>query len=1589
MDATSTQPNGTAAKLEASRRNLLDTSRRNKLINCRPSRTVGVDIVGEDPFEVFNSLVVLGRTLTFSGKPDPKPQPSVETEVAGQQTLYVNDFGDDASLQELRDKAEEELNSYLGYEAAPVNQSDMFLNTNETSARLKIRLLKTLRDARTIVEESGVNVLFLALGMLEWQEIEDSKLVRRAPLVLVPVVLEQKHEKFKVRWDGGEIGCNLSLIALARQDFNVALPDFTNGSEMDVRAYFAQVSQSILTKPDWKVDTYAVSLGFFSYAKFLMYADLDASTWPQDGSPIDHPILNALLETGFEDQQPAIPDGEIIDPHRPLELCNEVTSIDGSQTLALMQAAKGDSMVVQGPPGTGKSQTITNLLADAVARGKKVLFVAEKLAALEVVARKMQEVGLRDACLELHSHKANKGAFYKELDRILTLGPPRLQDLTHKMEMLDKERAALNSYCIAANQPFAVRDISPRSCMGRLMQLGPQSEGLRIASFDTMKDWSQRDYEAKRQTIREIQRLVHLDGCPSDNPFYGSQLQLLIPGDRDRVMAQVDEARKSILAARGLSTKLAEDLSVPPPTNLAEVASLVKVAQRATEAPKMDGVAIKVETWSTNEPQLRALLQAGEELKQMLGANKFRVRADAWRQELGENESLISKKGGGFLSGLNGSVRKARAFADTLVDRPPINDPERLAILEEIRTAQERRAILQEGDAIASRLFGVQWQGERSDWQALTHLLEWIIALYSSVNSGEIPRGLLDFLEGQQGLQELPQRAKGIIESTRHAAHQLSAVIQSMQITPEIERERLGSFDSIEETLSKWLEDPAKLQRLITFNNLHKSAEESGVAMMADLAATWPGAGQHLVESYDRCWYEGVLREGLPSRPELVGFDRARHESLVEDFKNLDDLLLQHNRIRIQRLHADGVPNMMAVGNLGWLNKELKKKRSQASIRQSMKTAGSAIQDIKPVFMMSPLSVAMYLPADGPKFDLVIFDEASQIKPEDAFGAILRGAQAIVVGDTKQMPPTSFFDRLTSEVEEEDEEMAAANVTRDLESILALMDARIPPKSAAKRDLRWHYRSKHHSLIEPANAMSYDHRLFVFPNPAGPNERLGLRFHHNPNTAYGRGTSRQNPLEAQDVVRAVQQHAREHPEQSLMVVAFSSAQQRAIQDELDRVMPNDPALLEFLTRHPTERLDVKNLENVQGDERDVVFISVGYGRDDKGYVAMSFGPLLLDGGERRLNVLITRAKLRCEVFTNLTSADIRVSESPNAGLKNLKSFLEYAETGRLDTAMPSGLEPMSPFEEVVLAGLKGLGYEVHTQVGSAGFFIDLAVVDPDKPGTYILGIECDGAQYHSSKTARDRDKLRQAVLEDRGWTLHRIWSTDWYYDPQAALKRCAEAIEKAKVAAPPVDPEPVVSTPAAVVEREVKKPPILQILPPYKLSPIQIAGGTTALNALSIQQLSDLVIEIARVEAPIHTEEVMRRIRDAAAIKSVGPKLRDSIFESISLATQQGKAEVHGPFVFIPRAEIVLRSRQGLKNKSLDFVCDEEIGKAMKQVADKAYGANEDELVTQTTRLLGFERTTSAMQLRLNSILKGMISRQELALKDGGAVAPK
>jgi very-short-patch-repair endonuclease len=431
---------------------------------------------------------------------------------------------------------------------------------------------------------------------------------------------------------------------------------------------------------------------------------------------------------------------------------------------------------------------------------------------------------------------------------------------------------------------------------------------------------------------------------------------------------------------------------------------------------------------------------------------------------------------------------------------------------------------------------------------------------------------------------------------------------------------------------------------------------------------------------------------------------------------------------------------------------------------------------------------------------------------------------------------------------------------------------------------------------------------------------------------------------------------------------------QAIEDQLEILRRTDSSCESFFTSHPFEPFFVKNLENIQGDERDVVFISVGYGRTPEGRLLMSFGPLNQEGGERRLNVLITRARRVCEVFTNLTADDIDLSRTASRGVRALKTFLQYAKEGELDIPITTGREPDSPFEESVLSALQSAGYQVEPQVGSAGFFIDLAVVDPEKPGRYLLGVECDGATYHSARSARDRDRLRQEVLEGLGWRIHRIWSTDWFHNPENELKRLVKAIEDARLYAsnPESTGQAERDNVADIVRDAGPNQFTAPSIPVYEVADLRFTNGSN---------LADWVAEIVHVESPVHIQEVSRRITKAASIKRTGSRIQATIEYGCDEATRQGRVRRRGAFLWHPdMQQAPLRDRSGLPSasKKLEFVAPEEIAAAIEKVVGDSYGMNRDEIPAAVLRLLGFRRTTEPARQQVTEVLDGIIAEGKL-----------
>jgi transcription elongation GreA/GreB family factor len=568
------------------------------------------------------------------------------------------------------------------------------------------------------------------------------------------------------------------------------------------------------------------------------------------------------------------------------------------------------------------------------------------------------------------------------------------------------------------------------------------------------------------------------------------------------------------------------------------------------------------------------------------------------------------------------------------------------------------------------------------------------------------------------------------------------------------------------------------------FSRARRRMDELELTPITGLVLAGKLAGPEIGAAFGYLFYNSIARSILRDNPTLIEFSGISHENLRETYAQLDREVIGLNGKYCAHTvdqRAKTAPKGVGSGSpktyteMALIAHEVQKQRGHVPIRQLVNRAGRALQALKPCFMMGPLSVAQYLEPGKLHFDMIIMDEASQLRPEEAIGALARGGQMVIVGDPKQLPPTSFFDRFWegSDGEENREETAVGG----MQSILDIGLARFYPA----RTLRWHYRSQHEALIHFSNHHFYDRRLIIFPSPYGAQAGLGLRHHY---VSKGLYENRRNIEEAKRVADAVIQHFLNHHDESLGVATLNIPQRDLIEEEIDRRLRLNPEAEQYIEKWKSQGLMpffVKNLENVQGDERDVIFISTTYGRNREGVVAQRFGPINQADGWRRLNVLFTRARRRVELFTSMQPSDVIVDAKSRRGVRALRDYLAYVREGIIEGPREGAKPPDSDFEVAVADVLRNQGYDVVPQLGVAGFYIDIAVKNPSRPGEFIAAIECDGAMYHSARSVRDRDRIRQEILEGRGWKdrIYRIWSTDWFRDPNTQIKRLLAFVESA------------------------------------------------------------------------------------------------------------------------------------------------------------------------------------------------------------------
>ena len=1378
-DAKPETPQG---RLERWQRKLLDLSARNPLLNHRGTRA-SLGIICPDP-GLLEDKLASGAKIQL--QPLPAARGAEQDDLPGRQPT------------DPRHSAE--------YARAQLDESRVLVDLPEDE--LRKRTVEIFRKSQTALQEGGANTLYLALGFLLWKRNEKDERRFRAPLVLLPVALERRSVRSGVRMTAhdDEPRFNTTLLEMLRKDFQLDIRQFDDGlpedgSGIDVARVWNLIRREVRDIPGFEV-VEEVALGHFSFAKYLMWKDLaDRTDALRENSVVRH-----LLDTPRDVYAPP---GQIgfADPKRldedfaPADLLMPLPA-DASQMAVVATADRGKDFVIIGPPGTGKSQTIANLIAHMLGTGKTVLFVSEKTAALEVVYRRLQSIGLDRFCLELHSNKARKADVLAQLRKAWERGEAKSEPAWRQQaSTLGELRDDLNRFVRHMHRKWP-NGFTPHRAIGVKVRDEALAERVRL-SWPAADCHDEGALNAMREVAENLEIHAQAVGDLANNPLalveredWTPSWQRALADQAVELLTLVDEAERQcgqVVAALGISV----------PDALSGLSALGELARTLADSHQQQTVLAlgpdgrdKVQSLGDAASELQGYIEA----KASLSCN---YAPFAWRQLDGEDirSRWVAAQRAPWLlrwfkrRALLRRLREGGAAGDPNLEQ----DAEALARLRRHGEALDRLdrplgefRFWRQHDTDLQALQSMRELGERvraaiaalaETPQALAKIQQQVKSMLAEGNEGLAPNGTF----GRQ-LRVCSEGVSSLAQAWAAFEADAGRAVPDAHVTLHGLRDQARGVAEGQAGLRDWCAWRQRRAEAVECDLLPLvEAVEAGRMPPGEFAATFEAA-------YCAWWSEAVMTEDAVLR----AFSTLEHEARIRKFCAADDRHQQATAEYVAARLQAGLPAQDEVTrSSGWgiVRRELQKQRRHKPVRVLLKEAPDVLTKLTPCFMMSPLSVAQYLSTDQALFDVVIFDEASQITVWDAIGAIARGKQVIVAGDPKQMPPTNFFARA------DDDPDGELEIEGDLESILdEMLGASVP-----EQRLNLHYRSRRESLVAFSNARYYDNRLITFPAPHVKDS--GLSVVRPSDGFYARGGARHNEAEAkavtEEIVRRLTHEDASVRKQSIGVVTFNSEQQTLIEDLLDRERLHRPEIeWAFSPEETQEPVFVKNLETVQGDERDLILFSVTYGPDQSGRVTMNFGPLNREGGERRLNVAVTRSKSEMMIFSTLRPDQIDLSRTQARAVADLKDFLDYAERGAavLGVVAPRSVgDADSPFEAAVTEALRRKGWRVQPQIGVSAYRIDLGVVHPDHSGRYLAGIECDGAAYHSSAVARERDKVRQQVLEGLGWTLFRIWSTDWWTNKAAALEtvdgQLRECLEqdrrrrKEDEAAPTVEPQ--------------------------------------------------------------------------------------------------------------------------------------------------------------------------------------------------------
>ncbi len=1499
-------------------RKLLDLGMRNTLINLRITKTQ-LPLLTSSLDELENALAD-GSEYTIL----PRPVDMHATDLTFE-TLY--ETGASGIIQaEFQNKR---LRSIL------------------TEGELNKSIKELYRTAKTALEENGANTLYLALGMLRWFENKRSTKARYAPIILIPIEMVRKSaaQGYVIRLRDDEPQMNVTLIEKLKQDFGIVVKgvDPLPGDEhgIDIRRVLTIMRQAVMEQSHWDVLETA-SIGIFSFSQFVMWNDIRNRT--------DDLMRNKVVRSLIE--------GKLCWDAQPLEIGDKVNEnnvllpmpADASQLYAIQAACSGESFVLHGPPGTGKSQTITSLIANALAQGRSVLFVAEKMAALEVVQKRLENIGIGPFCLELHSNKSKKKDVLEQLRKATEVTKMRTaEEYAAKAEQIAAMRAELDQYAQQLHKT--------QKCGSNLYTLINDYERYKdaaeISPFDRafISSLTKADIEKQQLTVERMIAAAAEIGHPHNHPLKMVACTQYSQNIRSSLQATVDAYIAQIQTISGHVQKLISILGEQQPNS-------------ADALQRLSGIAGNLACWydmpaawaKTTFPQLY--------FEEVVSLAQHNVSANYLEQQLLESfdPSFLAQDGQQLFAqfvetsskwflpkmlGMNKLSKMVGAYAKAPVDKEVLRTH-----IVALRDYQAESKVAAELLRKYGQDLGSFYNGKATDWNKIAQLAA---AAQSSAQALYSLQGNYDLVQNFGGKAEIKDAVFGLW-SGMAAFNEAKANFDDLLGIVQKEEENWldGQFDLCRTILNH----ADELKEWIAYVAAAAEAKSIGLANVA--ASYEAGAEIDVLAAYKKALLQGLIASAIDESGALNQFSGAVFNEKIQQYKRMDK---EWTRLSQQEAYcrlASKVPNFTKEAahssELGILQRCIKSGGRGVSIRKLFDQIPNLLPRLCPCMLMSPISAAQYLDPKREPFDIVVFDEASQLPTCKAVGVLARGKDAIIVGDPKQMPPTSFFS--TNTVDEDNLE------AEDLESILDDCLALNMPQS----HLLWHYRSRHESLIAFSNSQFYENKLFTFPSV---NDRESKVRVIHVDGVFDRGKTRTNKAEAEAVVAEIKRRAKdpELSKQSLGVVTFNISQQHLIDDLLNEACAKD-AELEKWAYSAEEPVFIKNLENVQGDERDVILFSIGFGPDENGKVYMNFGPLNREGGWRRLNVAVSRARCEMMVFATLRSEQLDLNRTKAEGVAALRSFLEYAEGRALaleEAQLQTKQENYDGIATSICKALEEKGFETDLSVGKSQYRIDIGVVDPKNPEEYILGIMLDGSGYGTAKTTRDREIAQISVLNGLGWNILRVWCMDWWDNRQKELNRILSRLQDIQngTEVPAPEPEEVIpEASAGKLQSNVQAvPSVVKSAPIYKAAtvPVKFLSADLFIEPQYIRDIQSKISLVINAEAPVSQATLIRRVVQSYGIARAGSRIQGHM--GTILRKMNPKATKQEDVVFYwkqeqnPDAYVGFRvSGDGENRRDVRDVPVQEVANAIYAVLYEQVSMAQEDLLRETAKKLGYTR---------------------------------